>query len=370
MKDTISPESQIGETSSPPNGCSPDVGSRPLRISVVICAYSSERWDELVAAVHSSFEQTLRPVEVVVVIDHNDDLLRRATVQFRHAQVIPNRGTNGLSGARNTGVAATTGDVVAFLDDDSFAEPDWLEQLTSPLTDSRIAGVGGWIVPKWVDGPARWLPESYYWVIGCSYAGLPSSRARLRNPIGANMALRRDVFTSVGGFTSGIGRIGKVPLGCEETELCIRYTAHFPDRRFIMVREAVVHHLVPASRLTWHYFWTRCWAEGLSKAAVSSLDGSQAGLSAERRFLLSSLPLEFLHCLRGLPRHPRTATAQATLMVIGTWCAFAGLIRGRIALHRHSIAVAGVMDDIGEFPSPSLNKCAQEAPLLPKVRVG
>ena len=368
VKDTISPEVRIGE-SSRWNGCSPDVRVRPLRISVVICAYSSERWDALVAAVQSSFGQTLRPVEVVVVIDHNDDLLRRATAEFRDGRVMPNRGTKGLSGARNTGVAATTGDVIAFLDDDSFAEPDWLEQLAGPLTDSRIAGVGGWIVPKWVDGPARWLPESYYWVIGCSYAGLPSSQARVRNPIGANMALRRDIFTSVGGFTSGIGRIGKVPLGCEETELCIRYTAYFPDRRFIMVREAVVHHLVPASRLTWHYFWTRCWAEGLSKAAVSSLDGSEAGLSAERRYLLGSLPREFLHCLRVLPRHPRTATARAALIVVGTWCAFAGLIRGRVALHRHPIAAAGDMGDIVELPRPSVEESPQ-APRHPKVLAG
>ncbi len=343
-KETIAPEVRVGESSPSSNGFSPHINIRPLRISVIICAYSLDRWDALVAAVQSSFGQTLRPAEVVVVIDHNDDLLGRATVEFPDALVIPSRGTKGLSGARNTGVAATTGDVIAFLDDDSFAEPDWLEQLTGPLTDPRIAGVGGWIRPKWEDGPARWLPESYYWVIGCSYAGLPSSQERLRNPIGANMALRRDIFTSVGGFTSGIGRIGKVPLGCEETELCIRYSAHFPDRRFIMVREAVVHHLVPASRLTWHYFWTRCWAEGLSKAAVSSLDGSEAGLSAERRYLVGTLPREFFHCLRVLPRHPRTATARATLIVIGAWCAFAGLIRGRIALQRHPIAAGG---DIG-----------------------
>jgi glycosyltransferase involved in cell wall biosynthesis len=239
-KEAIAPEVRVGESSSSSNGFSPHIYVRPLRISVIICAYSLDRWDALVAAVQSCFGQTLRPAEVVVVIDHNDDLLGRATVEFPDGLVIPNRGTKGLSGARNTGVAATTGDVIAFLDDDSFAEPDWLEQLTGPLTDPRIAGVGGWIQPKWEDGPARWLPESYYWVIGCSYAGLPSSQERLRNPIGANMALRRDIFTSVGGFTSGIGRIGKVPLGCEETELCIRYSAHFPDRHFIMVREAVV----------------------------------------------------------------------------------------------------------------------------------
>src|ERR1039458_9262134 len=101
-KEAIAPEVRVGESSSSSNGFSPHIYVRPLRISVIICAYSLDRWDALVAAVQSSFGQTLRPAEVVVVIDHNDDLLGRATVEFPDGLVIPNRGTKGLSGARNT----------------------------------------------------------------------------------------------------------------------------------------------------------------------------------------------------------------------------------------------------------------------------
>jgi hypothetical protein len=160
------------------------------------------------------------------------------------------------------------------------------------------------------------------------------------------MAIRRMVFTSVGGFSSGLGRIGLIPLGCEETELCIRYTKKFPDTRFVLTREAVVHHRVPASRLTWHYFWTRCWAEGLSKGAVLSLVGPGLGLVAERRHVRTSLPRELVKCLMMVRRDPRNALTRAALIVVGSMCAAAGLVRGRIAMRRHPIEMSSEQFDL------------------------
>ncbi len=114
--------------------------------------------------------------------------------------------------------------------------------------------------------------------LGCIYAGLPQTNSSIRNAIGANMAIRRKVFELVGGFAEGIGRLNLIPLGCEETEIAIRYTAAGPDERFVMNREAVVHQVIPASRLTWHYFWSRCWSEGLSQGAARYLVGFDSGL--------------------------------------------------------------------------------------------
>lgn len=310
-----------------------------MSISVVVCAYTLDRWDSLVASVKSCAQQSVRPDEIIVVIDHNDELLERSVIEFAEAIVIANRSIKGLSGARNTGVARSTGDVVAFLDDDAFADSQWLERLTAPMADPQIAGAGGWIVPEWESGSAPWFPETFYWILGCSYAGLPLDKATIRNPIGASMAMRRKVFSSVGGFTSGIGRIGKIPLGCEETELCIRYTKSYVDERFVLARSAVVHHRVPASRLTWHYFWTRCWAEGVSKAAVASLVGAQTGLASERRHVMRSLPLEVGQSLRSMTRNPRAGFVRAVLIFAGTALAVGGLIRGRVALRGTPINV-------------------------------
>ncbi len=312
-----------------------------MTVTVIVCAYTLERWDALKNAVGSCLTQTCRPDQVVVVVDHNDELLARATEELEGVLVVANASTKGLSGARNTGVEASRGEVIAFLDDDAFADPGWLAALCAPLAEDAVAGVGGWIVPAWQGDVAAWFPETYYWILGCSYQGLPPSGATLRNPIGANMAIRRRVFEAVGGFTSGIGRIGKVPLGCEETELCIRYTARAPSDRFVLARDAVVHHLVPPSRLSWHYFRTRCWAEGLSKAAVSSLVGTKSGLASERAHLARSLPRELGICIRQLPRHPRRAVTKGSLIVAGASIAAAGLVRGNAALRREPLAPGG-----------------------------
>ncbi len=304
-----------------------------MRVSVVICAYTVERWDDLVAAVTSCADQTRAPDEIAVVIDYNDELLERARSQFPHVIVVANTQTKGLSGARNTGVAATSGDVIAFLDDDARAAATWLEELTRPLDDRRVAGVGGWVVPGWPgDAEPAGYPATFMWVLGCSYEGLPADGASIRNPIGASMVLRRAVFQSIGGFTSGLGRIGKTPLGCEETELCIRYTTAHPDERFVLARRAVVVHHVPPARVTLHYFVTRCYGEGLSKAMVSRLVGRGRGLESERSHLARAVPREFLESLGQLPSRPATGGRRAALLVTGVVATAFGYARGRVAL--------------------------------------
>src|SRR5690349_1535306 len=97
-----------------------------LDISVVICAYTEERWENLVAAVASLESQSIPPREIILVVDHNTSLFERARAHLRSAIVIENREQRGLSGARNSGVAIAEGMLIAFLDDDAIAEPDWL----------------------------------------------------------------------------------------------------------------------------------------------------------------------------------------------------------------------------------------------------
>lgn len=305
-----------------------------MNVSVIVCAYSMERWEDLVAAIRSCHQQTRAPQEVILVIDYNEELRARAVVEFTDTIVTMNSSVKGLSGARNTGVAIARSEIVVFLDDDAYAEPRWLENLVRPFEDQHVAGVGGWIIPHWpVDEPA-WYPETFLWVLGCSYAGLPPDRSHIRNPIGSNMALRKDVIDRVGGFSSGLGRISDAPLGGEETELCIRYGARYSDEYFVLARDAVVHHRVPRSRLTLHYFWRRCWSEGLSKAVIASLVGSDAGLAVERAHLLRAVPREVAQSIARAPRQASAMTRRVALIGIGGACTVAGFIWGRRTLRR------------------------------------
>ena len=299
-------------------------------ISVVICAYTEARWNELTAAVRSVEEQTNSARETIVVIDHNDLLLARARAAFTDAVVIENAERQGLSGARNSGVAIATGDVVAFLDDDATAERDWLAHLAAPYSDPDVLGVGGEILPAWQVGKPAFFPTEFYWVVGCTYTGLPDERAEIRNMIGANMSVRRDVLNETGGFSDVIGRVGTRPVGCEETELCIRAKRGRPQGRFIYEPAATVHHLVPKARSGWRYFLNRCWAEGLSKAVVSRLAGAQDGLSSERAHVLRTLPRGVWHGLVDARHGDRSGLARAAAIVVGLAVTTGGYVFGMV----------------------------------------
>lgn len=296
-----------------------------LRLSVVICAYTERRRHDLQRAVTSIAEQTRGADQLILVIDHNDRLRHWAEAAHPAATVIPNTGRRGLSGARNCGVGAATGDVVAFLDDDAHAAPDWLAQLAAHYTDPRVAGVGGAATPVWPHHRPRWFPPEFDWVVGCSYVGLPTDTAPVRNPIGAGMSFRRAVFDRVGGFAEGLGRVGATPLGCEETEFGIRLQAILPDAVVLYEPRARVRHQVTGDRVSLRYFLARCHAEGLSKAAVADRAGADAALATERQYLRRTLP-------RALARDSRSPGTwpRAGAVLVGTGSTAVGYARGRL----------------------------------------
>jgi GT2 family glycosyltransferase len=302
-----------------------------LRISVVLCAYTDRRWEDIVAAVASIRGQTRPPARTILVVDHNPPLLERACLAFPEVLVVPNAGRPGLSGGRNTGVSHAVGDVVAFLDDDARAEPDWLERLAAGYSDPMVIGVGGTAAPVWPRRRPRWLPPEFDWVVGCSFTGMPTVAAPVRNLIGANMSFRREVFDTVGGFTDGLGRVGSRPLGCEETELGIRVRQWRAGVRLVYEPRAVVRHRVTPERMAWRYFCSRCYAEGFSKAIVSRLVGAKDALETERRYVRSVLPRAIVRALD--PRRQRRSEGIASIgaIVAGLALAAGGYARGSLA---------------------------------------
>lgn len=303
-------------------------------IDVVICAYTLDRWEQLVAAVRSVEAQRHPAERVIVVIDHNDDLLARSRTEFAGHTVLPNAHKQGLSGARNTGIAEATAEVVAFLDDDAAADPAWLSATADALADPGVGGVGGRVLPNWETGAPGWFPDEFLWVVGCSYVGLPEEQAEIRNPIGANMAFRRTLMTDVGGFREEVGRVGSIPVGCEETELSIQVRRR--GHRILYAPDALVSHLVTADRTRWHYFWTRCLNEGRSKAAVARLTGADEALESERAYATRTLPVGALRRLRRAGTGPRRVDALlgAVAIVVGLVVTGVGYVEGTIRRSR------------------------------------
>jgi glycosyltransferase involved in cell wall biosynthesis/GT2 family glycosyltransferase len=286
-------------------------------ISVVICAYTRERLQVLGEAVDSLRAQTCSPHEVVLVIDHAPELLEEARGLWPDLKIVPNREKQGLSGARNTGVEEATGEVVAFLDDDAIAKPDWLARLADAYADPNVLGAGGTVRPRWVEGKPGWFPPEFDWVVGCTHSGMPQELSPVRNLVGANMSFRRQPLLEVGGFSHDLGRVGTLPVGCEETDLSIRVHQRWPEAEILYDPAAAVDHVVPGSRGQVRYFLDRCRAEGRSKAVLTGMVGSDDGLSSERSYVKRTLPLGFLRDLGDALRGDPGGVGRAAMIVVG-----------------------------------------------------
>lgn len=308
-------------------------------VAVVVCAYTLDRWVDVVEAYESLVKQTRPADEIVLVIDHNDALLDALRVTFPLATIIANTGPQGLSGARNTGVEATSSDIVMFLDDDAKAEPQWLSRMLDVFAEPGVRGVAGHAEAAWPKpGKPAWFPDEFLWVVGCSYRGLPTTRAAIRNPIGSTMGFDRAALEITGGFSTSIGRVGTKPLGCEETELSIRLRQAEPTARIILEPTAVVHHRVSEPRLKFRYFTSRCYWEGVSKAIVSGDVGSTDALASERAYTTKVLPRAVLRGLRDGFRGEISGFGRAGAVVIGFGLTGFGYVRG--LLSRRSVAGA------------------------------
>lgn len=322
----------------------PPVPGVPGLISVVICAHTRRRWDQTRAAVESVRAQSFQNREIIVVVDHNPALHAALEAALPGVTVAQNRQHRGLSGARNTGVAIARGDVVAFLDDDAVADPDWLKFLADAYANPAVAGVGGLILPSWQAARPRWFPDEFGWVVGCTYRGMP--RGPVRNLLGASASFRRDAFELAGGFRDGIGRsASKRPLGCEETEFCIRLSQRAPESVFLFDDRAVVWHQVPPRRGRFSYFCSRCYAEGLSKAQVTASVGAGAGLAVERRYASRTLPAGVARAAADALRGDPSGLGRAGAIVAGLAATAAGYgagsARRRLPTRRRAVLTRG-----------------------------
>jgi glucosyl-dolichyl phosphate glucuronosyltransferase len=274
-------------------------------ISVVVCTHRVERWPQLVDCLASLENQSLQPLEVIVVVDGAAELSGRLHERAGPEITLATARPSGLSAARNLGLAHASGEFVAFLDDDAVADPSWLKGLRAVLEDETVAGVGGVSLPNWEGARPGWMPEELLWTVGCSFRGMPVVQSDVRNVYGGSACYRREIFAEFGGFDSKLGRTAVGLAGCEETELCVRVRNRSPELRFVHEPAAVIHHRVPLARQKVSYVLSRCFGEGRSKAILYAVVGSNGKrpLAREANYLARTVPsgiaLHVAHFLRG-----------------------------------------------------------------------
>jgi O-antigen biosynthesis protein len=201
--------------------------SRYPRVSVVVCSYNGSK--TLDGCLRSLMRLDYPEFEIILVDDGSTD--KTPEIAACYPLVRYHRQKNrGLSVARNVGMDLATGEIIAYTDDDCFADEDWLYYLVGKLLDSEASGVGGPNFLPTKDGP----------VAACVSAspGTPAhiliDDSEAEHVPGCNMAFWADRLRAIGGFDPVYTKAG------DDVDVCWRLQAE--GERIVYNPAAMVWH--------------------------------------------------------------------------------------------------------------------------------
>jgi len=236
-----------------PSFIQPEEDTRLPHISIVIPFHNREH--EVQPCLNSIFGQVL-PADLaveIIAVDNNSadgtlDLLRQNPVHVIECE------ERGPGAARNAGVAAARGEIVAFIDSDCVADPDWLMRLTAPFEDPEMLMAGGLIQSQFDDdhiatftARREILSNERFFQTSALFAPFFAT---------ANAACRRTALVTIKGFDNNLKVSEDADLAWRLMDLGGRM-AYVPD--------AIVYH---AHRTTWHEFYRQAWDYGAGSVAL------------------------------------------------------------------------------------------------------
>lgn len=248
-----------------------------IRLSLIIATYN--RAAPLLTALESVVHQDADAAlwECVVVNNNSKDDTEERFAQFaaRYPSLnlrMVRETQQGLSHARNRGIAESTGQYIAIIDDD--------ERINEAFISSYIcffdahpdaASAGGRIIPEYPSGHPAWMsryveqPIANPIDLGSAVREFPAGHI----PGGGNMALRRSAVVRYGAFDPSLGRVGGKLIGGEESDLFERLARG--GERCFYVPDAVMWHIIPPEKLTDDYFARLCYNVGVSQRVRAKL---------------------------------------------------------------------------------------------------
>jgi glycosyltransferase involved in cell wall biosynthesis len=234
--------------------------SNPL-ISVVVCTYNREKF------IRNCLEclkvQTLDNSKFeVIVVDNNSKDLSGQIIQTFIAEnpKLPFyyyfEQNQGLSYARNRGIAESKGSWITYIDDDAEAKPEFIENILNAISKYPDAiGFGGKVIPNFVDGRPKWMSKfvesafaskldkgNDFLVFGKDFQGFP---------IGCNMTYRKSFLNDIGGFDPELGRKGDLGLAGEEKHIFMESLKY--NQPVYYLPNVVVYHVIESNRLEEKY---------------------------------------------------------------------------------------------------------------------
>jgi glycosyltransferase involved in cell wall biosynthesis len=252
---------------------SPGTYYHGMLVSVVIPTYSMERYAVFFECVESVLAQTYEPLEVVIVVDGNMDVFERVREDFGDIENVLihfNEENAGVSASRTLGAEQASGKVVAMIDDDATAEPDWVENLVDIYRQTDAIAVGGHVAPDWMTEKPDFFPEEFYWLVGCDEREFAEHMEEVRNTYGSNISFKRDVFLSVGGYDENTGRKGDQHIQAHEAPVGARLMKEF-GQGVIYNENAVVNHRLFDYRGDFRWLVKRAFWQGFSKRIFNVL---------------------------------------------------------------------------------------------------
>ena len=240
-----------------------------MQLTIAICTY--RRFDWLRKCLESLKNQTL-PTEELVLLVVDNSLLKDDSTAFRSSlqgyenleYIVTEK--SGLSYARNIAIERCRTPIIAFIDDDAIANPDWAENIVSAFNRYPAAGViGGRVNPIWEKKPPAWLKGSLLHPLAVLDWGNNDSFVDHNSKwlVGANVSYRTSILRKCRGFSTTLGRKGAMLLAHEELAMNISIQTHGYDA--VYVPSIKVDHLVQAERITKEWFVTNSIWEGASR---------------------------------------------------------------------------------------------------------
>lgn len=293
--------------------------NRQALLGLTLGALSAQTWPagavEIIVADNGSTDSTRSTVAAVIE--------RRLGPPVRYV-FVPEP---GKSVAVNRALAAATGDLIAFTDDDVCPEPEWLANLAAAFDETGAEFVAGRVHPVWECPPPAWLSPAVYGVIavpdnGAHRKPIESAAADVV-PIGANMAVRRSVIDRIGGLREDLGKLEGTLRTGEDHEFFLRMLE--AGCRGVYEPSAVVHHRVGAERLDRGYFrgWLHQNGRDVARLTRTYASDRSPRLLRAPRYLWRQAAADLLHLGAAVIRRDAAARFSAAGRLI--W--FAGFLR-------------------------------------------
>ena len=301
------------------------MNEQAMELSAIICTYN--RSGHLHNALNSLAEQATPSDfawEIIVVDNNSTDDTQQVAESFAVRSIVPVRyimeTKQGLSHARNRGIAEARGRNLAFIDDDALVEKGWASAICEAFTSYYCDCVGGRIYLKPVKDMPSWLSKDLWGFLACLDYGDEPFRVADHYIYGTNMAFRRGIFDQVGCFNPELGRTGYLPVGGEETDLVDRIKA--AGGTVCYQPSAVVHHVTEEYKLKKNYFRTLHYYEGLYKGKVwgGELHRHLFGIPL---FIFGQFARSVARCIAG-------PTVRKQMNV---WW-YLGFMKGRVLVHK------------------------------------